>query len=361
MRMSNIILSIIVPIKVSYQNEFLIKRAHILLKQFANNKNIELIFVDSSVNRIYSNNLKNLCNKYNSIYCYYKIRGVYSAAIARSYGAKRADANYLLFYDVDLIVASNFLTKILEDIKQLHPLGFTIYPCLYLTESQTKKIENKHLEDTSFTAIKEKYLQGYNDEVLYLAVNTSTILVNKEHFFNIGGYDENYKGHGYEDFDLIHKLYMAYPIIQRETDYPIDFKTNFPASYKGFRKYYAYYALENFFRGMFTMHLYHPRPLTKSYYRKRSDNAKYFLKKLEESLSIPLEHQYINNTLSKNFKKYIDDLLLKYGYDPNIYFGLTKLNDKATSVVQANFFKRKLRKLLMHPILFFIDMKKNNF
>jgi len=353
------ILSIVIPISVASENKYLLDRAKRIASRLSGNMSAEVIVIDSSKKILYADAVEKVCSSFGLSYYYLEMNNTYSAAKARSYGAQKARGSNLLFYDVDLIVQDDFFERVLEDAKRLNQSAFVIYPCLYLSEFKTKEIENTNLNDNLFLDTKDRYLEGYNDEVLYLAVNTSTILVNKEHFFHVGGYDEKYMGHGYEDFDLIHRLYMAYPIVEREKDYPVDFKTNFPAKYQGFRKYYAYYALENFFGGMFTMHLYHPRPLSLSYYRKRKDNAKYFLKKLEESLSAPLDDQYFVKTLPKDFEYYIDRLLQKYGYNPDIYCGLKKLNDESVPMIHENRFKRKIRKLFLNPIQFFLDMINN--
>ena len=361
--MSQPFLSIIIPIKVTNNNQYLLSRLKDLLYQFdkQNFINLEYVVVDSSDNKNSSAKIRDItsaCIKSN--YFHFNLTNPYSAAKARNYGANHSLGVYLLFYDVDLIVKDDFIEKVFSHIKDLKTKSykaFEIYPCLYLSESKTKEIEGKNIKDTAFEEIKQRYLEGFNNEVLYLAVNTSTILVNKEHFFDIGAYDETYKGHGYEDFELIHRLYMAYPIIERGDDYILDYKTNFPTQYKGFRKYYAYYALKNFFQGVYTMHLWHPRPLSGKYYRHRSTNKQYFLRQLHNSLKLPLSNQYLDKSLSRDLSLHINSLLSSYGYDRKKYCGLNNLNPDNVAIKNKNIFQRKLRKLLLHPIQFFIDMK----
>ena len=340
--MRPLLLSIIIPIKITFQNRFLLTRVKWIIKSFSN-KNIELIIIDSSKKNRYSTSLKNLCEPRYIEYFYLEMSDIYSASKARNYGSKQARGENLLFYDVDLVVKNNFLERVLEDIKDLKAPKFTIYPCLYLSESKTKAIEEKSLESQIFEETKERYMEGFNDEVLYLAVNTSTILVNKEHFFNIGAYNEVYKGHGYEDFELIHRLYMAYPIVQREDDYVMDFKTPFPQLYKGFRQYFAYYALPNFFKGNYTLHLWHPRPLTKKYYRHREVNLQYFIAHLEESLT-----QNRDNPSSLSYAQFIENLLIEYGFSDKRYCGLSMLNEMAKNQKPKFNIKRKIRRKFLN-------------
>jgi predicted glycosyltransferase involved in capsule biosynthesis len=355
--MNTIALSIVIPIKVTFKNKFLLDRIKRLIQHFSNYQNTEIVIIDSSKNSAYSAAIKKSCQHFNVNYYHLKMDDVYSAAKARNCGSKNAKGEYLLFYDVDLVVKDDFIDNVLEDMEQLKAPKFTIYPCLYLSESKTKVLEGMNLTNKIFEDIKERYLRGFSDEVLYLAVNTSTILVERKHFFNIGAYSEAYKGHGYEDFELIHRLYMAYPVVERGLDYPEDFKTNFPSDYKGFRKYYAYYALPNFFRGMYTLHLWHPRPLTHGYYRQRKQNAKFFIAQLEESLKKPIPQDFIDRTMSIDFKVFIDDLYQKYKIDKNIYIGLERYNPNNVVKKEKSTWKRKLRKLFLNPKQFFLDMR----
>ncbi len=335
-------LSLIIPIKVTFENRFLLKRLEALASFFAQYQTIELVVVDSSPSKKYNKEISNI----NSItYHYLEMEGIYSASKARNHGAKKAKGEYILFYDVDLVVKSDFIENIFRDIdelKQKAKEAFTIYPCLYLSESKSKLLSKHQMTDKLFEEIKLRYLEGFNDEVLYLAVNTSTILVSKEHFFDIGGYNEVFKGHGYEDFELIHRLYLAYPIVQRAEDYALDFKTPFPYHYQGFRQYFAYYALPNFFKGNYTLHLWHPRPLTKKYYRHREINLEYFLKYLQESLKEKMDAPI------RDYHQFIDDLMNEYGFNDKKYCGLKELNPIAKAQKPKFNLKRKIRRRFLN-------------
>jgi len=345
-------LSIIIPIKTTFSNSFLVKRISNLIDFFSLYKDIELVIVDSSID-LYSKKIAKL----DSIsYYYLNIEGIYSSSKARNYGTQRAKGEYILFYDVDLVVKNNFIEEVLLDIDNLKAKAkqaFTIYPCLYLSESQTTEINKKGLDDELFEKNKICYLKGYDDEVLYLAVNTSTILVSKEHFLNVGSYNEVYKGHGYEDFELIHRLFKSYQIIGISDDYIEDYKTAFPYLYKGFRKYYAYYALENFFQGKFSMHLWHSRPLTKRYYKNRINNFKIFDNQIRYDFNM-LYHT--NNNTNKDYITFIDKLMNQYGYNNKNFIGLKRLHKDSNNKYKGGI-NRKFRKFFLHPFLFFKDIK----
>ncbi len=350
-------LSLIIPVKTTFKNRFLLKRIKNIFDSFRH-FDIEIVVIDSS-SKYYSYFIKKLVANYKNInYQYLELNGIYSASKARNHGSKYAKGEYLLFYDIDLIVKDDFIEKVLKNIEALNKVSkkvFEIYPCCYLREEKTKEIEKNGIEDAEFDKIKERYLEGYNDDVLYLAVNTSTILVNREHFFDIGAYNEVFKGHGYEDFELIHRLYINYPIVKRKEDYILDIKTNIVAEYNGFRKYFSYYALENFFKGNYSLHLWHSRPLSEKYYRVRKDNAKVFLNILKDSMNINLTNKYLKENIDSDFKLYIKNITQKSGLSYNDCIGLLKLNK---NIKHNHSYFRKIRKLVLNPSLFFEDMKK---
>lgn len=347
-------LSIIIPIKITFSNRFLLERLKYLINFFSPYNNIELIIVDSSI-LIFRQIIKKISNKQNTVYIFAKNNKIYSAAKARNIGAKNARSIYLLFYDADLVVKENFIEKIFEDIQNIENNAiykFNIYPCLYLSEKITTQIQQKGLKDDEFNLIKERYLQGYNDEVLYLAVNTSTILVSKEYFFKIGGYNINFKGHGYEDFELIHRLYKCLRKEKLPKEYLIDYKTPFPAEYKGFRQYFTFISLPNFFEDKYTLHLWHSRPLSKKYYRNRKKNYYKFVKII--SKDVDLNNNHSNDNI---YKFFILNLLKLNGYtNLNKYCGFFRLNDFSQKNKKFSL-KRKIRKFFLNPKLFFKDMK----
>jgi len=351
--MKNYLLSVIIPISIVNKNEeFRLFRLLKLCDFFLQKEYMEVVVIDSS-----SIDYRKKISKIKNInYNYLEREKLYSVAIVRNYGANISNGNYILFFDVDLIVSGNFLDGIKEDIFKLKTnskKSFNIYPCFYLNQIFSKRIEKeKEYNIKLFKQLKKDFFEGIYTKFLYLAVNTSTILVNKEHFFNIGQYNENFLGHGYEDFELIHRLYLSYGIVKMDDDYKKDFKTIFPGLYKGFRKHYAYYSLPNLFENKFTFHLWHDRPLYKKYYRNREQNALYFMKLLENiGASDP---KYVENIfLNIDFNNFLFYLFEKY--EIKVVDGFYKMNKFCKCEDKKSIFYRKIRKMFLNPKNFLLD------
>lgn len=361
---NDIVLSVIIPVKISDFNTFLYSRLERFIGYFDRSPEIEYVVIDSTKIDKYSKFIKEkIANLSNATYIYVDIEEPYSAAIARNRGADVANGEYLIFYDIDLIAKKNYFLEILKDIENLSKINsqaFTIYPCLYLTENYTSYIEENFNIESSYELLpelsiaKKECLAGIKAKVLYPAINTSTILVNKMHFINIGGYDEEFSGHGYEDFFLIHVLSYYYPLSLKDSSYFLDDKTDYPALYRGFRQYFSYYSLENLFADKFTAHLYHERSKQRSYYIKRDFNSLLFQSKLE-NLGISINRtEYI---LYKDYQKFIVKLIKKYGYQGKEVIGLYKplLNNSLKNRIYRLY--RKARKLTLNPKIFFADIR----
>ena len=354
-------LSIIIPVKVNEDNGFIVDRLENIVLFFEISENIEIVIVDSTEDLNIRNFIIDISKKKcNAKYLHSENKEPYSAAAARNTGVKACSGDYVIFFDVDLLARSRFFNDILGDAKKLKKISknaFTIYPCLYLSENFSKAIEFKldvnkkeYLEKNIHNAF-ISCLAGSKNKVLYPAVNTSTILVSKEHFLSIGGYKECFSGHGYEDFFLIHELSYYYPLARKGRDYSRDYKTDYPGLYLGFRRYFSFYALENIFRGMYTVHLYHERDRKRDYYLKREENSRIFQKRLN----------VFSNTISTtsflrydNYQSYIKYIITTYGYTKTQVSGLYK---KSQDESGSYLLYRKARKLMLNPRKFFKDIR----
>jgi len=235
-------------------------------------------------------------------------------------------------------------------------------PCLYLSDKGTnifKKSENKQ---AMIEKLRESLLLGENTLVLRLALNTSSILLKKDYFFEIGMFSDDFKGHGGEDFELLHRLATLNPHSKKEDDYYIDEVNQFPYEYKGFRKYLIVYSLPYLFTNLLVVHLWHSRPLFNKFYFNRIKNETLLLDKMKKFDEL---NYFKNNVLWNVEKDFIDvklmmNVLLKEnGYIDEKFIGLKRYSNKV--IIVKNPIGNKIRKLITRPRQFFIDMIKNRY
>lgn len=202
--------------------------------------------------------------------------GVFSPGRARDSAVRHAKGRYVLLYDVDLIYPPGFPDEIVRRSQELaeNRFSFLMIPCLYLEQGATQLVESRpeHLH-----ALWESYLKGRFEGIINLAVASSLILISRHVYLESGGHRDEFVGHGCEDLEFINRLCLEWPLGRREADHCNDVPQTCVAESRGFRRHFAYYALENAFRGLFVGHRWHPRPVTSRYFRSRVRNDRLFV------------------------------------------------------------------------------------
>ena len=229
-----------------------------------------------------------------------------------------------------------------------------MFPCLYLTKEETERF------DGDFQGCLESFLRGENHRVEGIALASSCLLMNREWFLQLGGFDEQFVGHGGEDLELIDRLTRHHPIGPRPDDYALNIKAQHPGDYQGFRRYFSYYALPHLFAGRFLVHQWHPRPLTHPYHKRRANNDQLLEQMLARSEAErgPLKGPVVPcNDLGgelPDFREWMIRLQEEAGYPVSEYPGLLRWQE---GVQRKRPLWRKLRKLYLNPRAFFADMR----
>lgn len=346
--MNNSLLKFVIP--YSFRAWFKdVKRLQKLLDTLQHNNEAEIVLHIAGHLPQQVRNYKRL----NVIWAEKKI--TYSAGQARNEAVFNVTNEYLFFMDEDLLADAqfnNYLIKRTQEIKSAHNQYFEMYPCLYLTKEETERF------DGDFQGCLESFLRGENHRVEGIALASSCLLLNREWFLQLGGFDERFVGHGGEDLELIDRLCQHYPIGPRPADYGLNIKAQHPGDYQGFRRYFSYYALPHLFAGRFLVHQWHPRPLTHPYHKRRAGNDAL----LEQMLANPgplkgpvTSCNDLNGELP-DFREWIIRLQEEAGYPVSEYPGLLRWKDGVT--VKRPLW-RKMRKLYLNPKAFFKDMVKS--
>lgn len=284
--------------------------------------------------------------------------GVYSPGGSRNKIISNVHSECVFIVDADLICSPNVVSSI-QHANTMHAnldkVNFQMYPCLYLTKEETERF------DGDFQGCLESFLRGENHRVEGIALASSCLLLNREWFLQLGGFDEQFVGHGGEDLELIDRLTRHYPIGPRPDDYALNIKAQHPGDYQGVRRYFSYYALPHLFAGRFLVHQWHPRPLTHPYHKRRASNDQLLEQMLARSEAErgPLKGPVVPcNDLGgelPDFREWMIRLQEEAGYPVSEYPGLLRWQE---GVQRKRPLWRKLRKLYLNPRAFFRDMFK---
>jgi predicted glycosyltransferase involved in capsule biosynthesis len=354
------VLSVVIPIRGGSANAYLVDRLAANLTLFSRHDDVECVVVDSASPRAWAERIRRACDRPR---CRLVIdpgpQHPFAPGQTRNVGGDAARGDYLLFYDVDLVCGPGFVPAVTRWIASgPEPADFLMIPCLYLHEEATRRVSftGAPVDLTPFFA---SLLAGENHLVDNLAVSTSTIVVARAHFERLGGNRPDYRGHGCEDFDLLHRLASYRPDGRRPADYYLDFRTRFPGDYRGFRAYLARYALPRLFEGLYTAHLWHPRPVTRRYFRQRRRNEALlqdFMRRHDRGEApLPDPWRGEGTEPAPPLRDFIDSLMRAHGYDPATHPGLLRWKDGLSPPRGAT--RSKLRKLLLRPREFFADSR----
>jgi predicted glycosyltransferase involved in capsule biosynthesis/capsule polysaccharide modification protein KpsS len=196
---------------------------------------------------------------------------VFSLAKARNIGFRAATQPFVLFSDIDFtFLSSDFLRlerlivtlELRERIDQILNL-----PAYHLTEAatalwQASDDRDAALERCAFRSVYETF----GKELEFVAPYSNVFLINAAFFELIGGYDENFRGHGSEDFEFlaraaIHARFYRMPRRIDDSCYsPARADFFKPKTYRGYRRLLEVICFPSELTGLKAFHLWHPRP-----------------------------------------------------------------------------------------------------
>ncbi len=174
-----------------------------------------------------SENILSVIREYQSQYKF-KVKYVRQAnkgfrlASCRNNGVRFSQGDYLIFLDQDLIYTKHFVRTMLESRENNH---FCVSYPIRLTQSQTQVIEEAIVRAFDFDLLLskkqlKKIKKQYRKDKLYYYLKRlklrktgpklrgGVVGINREEFFKINGYDENYQRWGNEDDDLGRRFYQ---------------------------------------------------------------------------------------------------------------------------------------------------------
>lgn len=190
----------------------------------------------------------------------------FSAGIARNVGAQNATSPVIMFNDVDCLASPNMYEKIHKEARarriDVNAYDFFAIPIAFLTVEGVEEYHRIHAANEPYDAdslFHYHIIRGEKQFIWFMAHSGSTIVVNRLHYLSIGGTSPVFHGHGAEDYEVKLRLASYRPIGRRPLDYYRNTKNNQMHDYVGFRAYLSLYSYEVAFRGIYMVHLWHPR------------------------------------------------------------------------------------------------------
>lgn len=279
------LLSVIIPFGLSKERLYIQHRIFEKIEDFKDLKEIEFIFVEGYSSL--KNDLREKIIQNNYIYLKDDTQiNFFSQGKCRNLGASFASSSVIMFLDVDCYLSKESFLKILNLIKikniSLNLNALLVLPVVYLTQEASNflKKQDKSLWDG---LIQNDLISGKNTYVKFFAPSsTSSIVINKHTFLKLGGNDERFIGHSYEDFDLfarILKSCIEFEKIPSNLNYDSR-NWNF-CSFEGFRSWFSLLGYETCFYGIYMYHFWHVEPNQNAYMQNKDKNHKLFYNHLK--------------------------------------------------------------------------------
>lgn len=296
------ILSVIIPFGLSKERAYIEERVLQKAKSFKSDENIEFIFVEGYSSL--ENNLKQNIEDNGHFYLRDESQKDYfSQGRCRNLGAIFANSRVIMFLDVDCYISLSSLEKILNLI-QIKNISqnineILILPVIYLSKDGSDYIhhQNQNLWDD---IIKDDLISGKNEVIKYFSLVSSSIIVNKYKFLELGGNNNEYIGHSYEDHDFLARLIYNTTFFEKmPKSLCYDEGTWNIRKFKGFRVWFSLLGYEMCFHGIYIYHFYHEEPNQNNYMSNRHKNHKIFYKNLANLKNYKIK-PLLNESVLKN-------------------------------------------------------------
>lgn len=200
-------------------------------------------------------------------------------SLLRNVGVRAVQTTHLVLLDADIYPDVRLLRALYRAVEEGHE-PVAIAPCLYLTAAGTRHT----LQGRDRSQIVERFLRFDKALVHHLASPSSVLVCSLEDYWRVGGFCEDYHGHGYEDFDFMVRLALAHDLIQPDPELLVDRTYNAPLLADGFRALLSSLCLNRILDKQFALHLYHDKPGRDPYYLQRAANAALFRQRMAQHL-----------------------------------------------------------------------------
>lgn len=271
-------------IRISEVNPWAMERLRFSLSFYSPKPNA--VVVDFGSKPPFSNAIKQICDDNLAKYVYVEDNEEFSASKARNIAFENSKTNFLFFADLDFIYDCDIfgkLTSIANRLEMLkYPRKMLPMPIFHVHKEATELFEGLPTDIAKDKLIAEWGFDAFGTEFgstfEFVAPYSNTFLINRRFFDLSGGYCDEFRGHGSEDFEFLIRLAKLSTNITMphapEKDFYGPLKESFfdqNKAYTGFRRYLEAFTAPAESLGIKAFHLWHEKPAAKGYWTQNND------------------------------------------------------------------------------------------
>lgn len=213
----------------------------------------------------------------------------FSIGEARDQAVRKCKTPVFMFHDLDFLCETPTYKAIYKEViargLQSNWYDFFTVPTVYLNDEGTKNYLNNisdGIPGQTDIMIHSKVMRGNLSEIQHYSIGSSALVCNRQMYLASGGHDPFFYGHGAEDFEFYNRLLELAPSYSKPKNYQKNISGNV-STWEGFRAYFSLLGMEPWMRGVFLVHLNHPRrERTIEEYNRSKVNFDYLNKRLAE-------------------------------------------------------------------------------
>lgn len=270
-------ITVCIGIRASEFTPWIIQRLEFTLGFYDPSPNF--LIVDFGSEGEYSERIKEICDSFNAELIHVPDYGIFSSSKARNIGFKNSKTEFILFSDIDFVYESDFFDRLISistklDLKT-NPMKVISMPIFHVNKEAThffEKIDNNYKKDQ---LLAQWGINGLGTEFgtlfEFVAPYSNTFLIHRDMFSLSGGYCDEFRGHGSEDFEFLIRLAKLTtnvpPSAALDKDFYGPLKESFWGNkdYVGFRRYLEVFTLPYESLGLKAFHMWHEKPASKGY------------------------------------------------------------------------------------------------
>lgn len=270
-------------IRTSEVTPWIIERLKFALDFY--NPSPNFLIIDFGSKDIYAEEIAEVCKSKGAQVIHIDDDGVFSASKARNIAFSKLSTDFIFFADIDFIYESDIFSR-LETLANRLELQKNPRKILTMPIFHVNKVASEYFESLPNNSEKDKLISKWGFDGLgtkfgdifeFVAPYSNTFFMHKKMFDIAGGYCDEFRGHGSEDFEFLirlAKLSTNIPVPKGlEKDFYGPLKGSFwgEKEYIGFRRYLEAFTLPSESLGLKAFHLWHDKPSAKGYWTQSND------------------------------------------------------------------------------------------